>query len=192
MYSQNNEEEIILSHIGDKVGRFLEIGSYDPISLSNTRALVERGWAGVYVEPSPRCMRSFMSEYEGNEKIELCMAAITKKRGVMAMHDADAVSTFSDSHKSLWENSVSFTPVPVQCITIKDFIGLYGDAFDFISIDVEGTNLELLQEAKDILFTNTSLVCIEHEGKEQEMISIFETIGFTAINQNGENIIFKR
>lgn len=33
--------------------RFLDIGCWDPITFSNTRALVELGWSGVMIEPAP-------------------------------------------------------------------------------------------------------------------------------------------
>lgn len=44
MYSQNNEEEIIIKHLSNiHNGKFVEIGSYDPFKFSNTRKLVELG-----------------------------------------------------------------------------------------------------------------------------------------------------
>lgn len=54
MFSQFQEEAAILTAFeGKTVGRFLEIGAWDPITFSNTRALVELGWSGVMIEPSP-------------------------------------------------------------------------------------------------------------------------------------------
>lgn len=38
---------------GETVGRFLDVGSWDPITFSNTRALFELGWSGVMIEPAP-------------------------------------------------------------------------------------------------------------------------------------------
>mgnify|MGYP000961084393 CR=1 FL=1 len=54
MYSQNNEEEVILKYLGDSTGTFLDIGAFDGITFSNTYELVKRGWKGVMVEASPR------------------------------------------------------------------------------------------------------------------------------------------
>ncbi len=53
MYSQNDEERVILELVGDGKGRFLDIGAFDGVMFSNTRALVERGWCGICVEPNP-------------------------------------------------------------------------------------------------------------------------------------------
>lgn len=53
MYSQYFEEQYILAALEGEPGRFLDIGGYHPTDKSNTRALVELGWTGVIVEPSP-------------------------------------------------------------------------------------------------------------------------------------------
>ena len=54
MSSQYNEEEIILKELGESAaGSFLDIGAWHPTIFSNTRCLIERGWHGVIVEPSP-------------------------------------------------------------------------------------------------------------------------------------------
>lgn len=52
MYSQYGEDDVFLPLLSDN-GRFLDIGAWDPITFSNTRALIERGWSGVMIEPSP-------------------------------------------------------------------------------------------------------------------------------------------
>jgi hypothetical protein len=58
-YSQHKgEEEAILQLFHDgkdaqQAGKALDIGAWSPTTFSNTRALYERGWELVLVEPSP-------------------------------------------------------------------------------------------------------------------------------------------
>ena len=52
-YSQNNEQEFILNYFNGYKGTFLDLGAYDGIELSNTRALMELGWLGMCFEPNP-------------------------------------------------------------------------------------------------------------------------------------------
>jgi len=55
-YSQFHEQIAILNALNpspETPGRFLDIGAFDPITFSNTRALVELGWSGVMIEPAP-------------------------------------------------------------------------------------------------------------------------------------------
>lgn len=52
-YSQNGEDgviEEILKRMGIKQGWFVEFGAWDGKYLSNTYALVEKGWKGVEIE----------------------------------------------------------------------------------------------------------------------------------------------
>jgi hypothetical protein len=55
MYSQYNEEDLILAafEVPSEAPLFLDIGAWHPTIFSNTRALIERGWGGVIIEPSP-------------------------------------------------------------------------------------------------------------------------------------------
>lgn len=61
-YSQFDEEQHVLAAFSHKTepGRFLDIGAWDPITFSNTRALFELGWSGVMIEPSPGPMVEIM------------------------------------------------------------------------------------------------------------------------------------
>ena len=54
-YSQYGEDLIILGAFAGRTepGTLLDIGAWHPTIFSNTRALIELGWAGVIIEPSP-------------------------------------------------------------------------------------------------------------------------------------------
>jgi hypothetical protein len=59
-YSQFGEQAAILQAADKGLDnpspedrRFLDIGAWDPITFSNTRALFELGWSGVIIEPAP-------------------------------------------------------------------------------------------------------------------------------------------
>ena len=54
-----NMGDVAVINIARYQAQFLEIGAYHPEEFSNTRALVELGWGGVYVEPSPKCFKTF-------------------------------------------------------------------------------------------------------------------------------------
>jgi len=57
-YSQFEEQSAVLNAFARNGefandGRFLDIGAWDTVKFSNTRALYELGWSGVMIEPSP-------------------------------------------------------------------------------------------------------------------------------------------
>ena len=55
-YSQYGEDQIIAAEFlrRESANRFfLDIGAWHPTIFSNTRLLIEQGWSGVIIEPSP-------------------------------------------------------------------------------------------------------------------------------------------
>jgi hypothetical protein len=56
-YSQNGEEQVILDifdTLGITKGHLVDLGAGDGVSMSNTRALLERGWTGDLYDGDPR------------------------------------------------------------------------------------------------------------------------------------------
>src|SRR6186713_1166854 len=65
MYSQNNEEQIILDYFREgKRGKVLDIGANDGITFSNSAKLIELGWSAVLVEPSPIAYQRLLQQHK--------------------------------------------------------------------------------------------------------------------------------
>lgn len=65
-YSQNGDDGIIgqiFSVIRDGPGLCCEFGAWDGIHLSNTRALIQRGWRGVMIEADPGKFSELQENY---------------------------------------------------------------------------------------------------------------------------------
>jgi len=198
MYSQNNEEEVIIAYFqGKKEGKFIDIGAYNPFRFSNTRKLYELGWSGVFVEPSSVCFGKFMEEYKNDPRIELCNYAIGSATGKLKFYDSegDAISTTCESHKKLWESRTKYKETEVECIAMDTFISVHGKNVDFLTLDTEGANLELfdLLIKQDAFMSRVQLLCIEHEGHNEYMTNKLRDMGFSKkLLYNAENIIVGR
>ena len=134
--------------MGVTTGRFLEIGAYDGKVFSNTFRLAQLGWRGVCVEPSPTVFPSLIKNYAGNDKIILVNAAVTPAvPKLVEWYDSsgDAISTTSPAHKDKWEKGqkVKYSTFWVYGTPINALFKQFGYDFDFINIDVEGTNAEM-------------------------------------------------
>lgn len=195
-YSQNDEDIYITSYFtGLENGKFIDIGGFDPFRFSNTRLLYESGWNGVIVEPSPKCFKSFIKEYDGNPKIKLINAAISGEDGDTKFFEAngDAISTTEIPHKVKWENSgVVYNEITVPTISMSRFINENGKGTDFISIDTEATNYSLFLMLPDWFLTNLKMICIEHDNHYQEIEAIIYKYGFKKMYLNAENIILAK
>ena len=194
-YSQNDEQDYILRYfLSHPPAKFIDIGGFDPKALSNTRCLVEMGWSGVYVEPSPKCMANFVMEYGDNPKIQLVEKAIAMDDGTMEFWESngDAVSTFDLKHKDKWSSFVKFDPIQVQTVTMGDFIEEHGEGTKFLSLDVESMNYMLFLQIPPDFWDEIHMCVIEHDGHHAEMTRILQGFGFSKLAQNSENIIMAK
>lgn len=194
-YSQNNEENLIAQVFDGKTdGRFLDIGAYDAKLLSNTRALYERGWSGVMVEPSPGPMTTLLKEYGNDPRITLVMAAVTKCAGMVKMHATDdAISTSSEVALKIWQDDgyKFYGSFLAQSITLELLVYLFGVNFDFIDIDVEGGSADLFLAALTFPL-RPRLYCVEHDHRHAELVPIAAKKGYRELARNGENCLFVR
>ena len=88
MYSQNNEEQIVTRYFGNTGGTFLDIGANDGITLSNTFALSNIGWAGTLVEASPKAFARLQECYQHMKGYELIHTAVGTHNGKIILHES--------------------------------------------------------------------------------------------------------
>jgi FkbM family methyltransferase len=196
IYSQNSEQTVILDYFGtssgrpDFNGRFLDIGAYNGKTFSNTYALAKLGWKGVCIEPSPSCFKELIQLYHLTPEIECVNAALAVNNGIVKFWDSngDAVSTTNEAHKEKW-SIVGFKQFYVNTITIKDVINYFGVTYDMVSLDVESTNIEILNTLP-LDAMGVKLICVEYDGRPGDVINYCK--GFKEIHRNGENIIMAR
>lgn len=195
MYSQNNEESIILSLTGDN-GTFIDIGAYDGVTFSNTRALLDKGWRGYLIEPSPSVIPALWKNMKDfHHRVVIIESALTPSYdGEIELHDSggDAVSTTLISHRTKWSNHATFTTSTVKAISIETLFNRTRYGCDFINIDVEGGNLDILLSLPMQKLNKLSLVCVEHDYHYDKMINFMKGYGFAEVHRNGENLIFHR
>lgn len=194
MYSQTQEEHWILQACPEPTGKFLDIGAWNAICLSNTRALFERGWGGVLVEPSPLPFGKIEAEYSGVERVVAVNAAVTIEPvpTVDMWISEDAVSTTDRESWEKWRDHAHFEPeqITVAAVTLEDLYERFGP-FDFVSIDTEGTSVDLCLR----LFTlghRPKCICVEHDERIVELMSVAAPLGYAATYMSGENLILVR
>ncbi len=72
-YSQNGEEEHILHYlyaIGLKTGHLVDLGAGDGVTMSNTRALLERGWTGNLYDGDPKGAKDVIKHWITKDNID--------------------------------------------------------------------------------------------------------------------------
>ena len=195
-YSQNLEEEIILDYFKDYRGNFIDIGSNDGMTLSNTYALIQKGWGGVYIEADPEAFKRLKFNIPERKGLYFYPYALADHNGETTMYqsssllktgDVGLVSTLVKEETDRFKSVVQYNEITVKCFKWKTYVNRFRiKKFDFISLDIEGMDLTVL---KDIDLTETKLVCVEWNGKDKEKYDALMS-GFRLIHTNGENLIY--
>lgn len=187
-YSQNREQDIIVEYF--KVnGTFLDLGAYDGVNLSNTRALVKKGWKGVMVEASPRVFERLILNCRGYD-ITLLNFAVSDHDGIVRFFDnLNAVGTMHFAETKRWGTSEQFDQIEIECRDIKTVLQeLKYPVYDFVSIDCEGEDLNLLKRI-DFTKYKTKMVCVEWNSRDQHLYDEVMS-GWKLVHKNAENLIY--
>ena len=187
-YSRWGEQDAIVGFFGDgKPGRFLDLGAFDGVTESNTRALVECGWAGVCVEANPANFLRLLAGIGQYPKVRALCAAISPSACPSAFHESihAECGTCAASHRLGKELRRSYY---VGSVTAAQIAQTFGADFDFVSLDVEGVDLDVLPTLGPLLDA-TRLLCIEivkpnepfNPAYKAEMLRVAARLGFTRI-----------
>ena len=153
MYSQNNEDEIILNWFQQKENSksapycLLDIGANDGKTYSNSLLLIENGFEAHLLEPSSVYSRC-KSLHNGNELVSVYQVGIAEESGTIEFYESGSfdgedkalLSCINPEEMKRWGNSVSFEKTEAKFLTFEHFINnnnLIKKKFDFVTIDAE-------------------------------------------------------
>lgn len=189
VFSQRDEEAVILAN-APATGRFLDLGAYDFLTFSNTRALADRGWPGVLVEPSPQAFSNLIHNAGHQNLIRINAAATADRSGLIEFFATPhAYATHDRKHMEKWGKHL-FSSIHVACIPVFAIISQFGP-FDFINIDTESSSFDLLK-AIDLQAAGCQLVCVEKDDNRDAIALYLASKGFAVIHETAENLIGKR
>jgi|TARA_B110000211_G_scaffold20074_1_gene20872 FkbM family methyltransferase len=180
-------------------GFYIDVGCYHPIRISNTKFLYDKGWNGINIDISKRSIDLF--DIARKKDINLNIGVGNKNRTSVAyfkkaLFHANTID-YEHSKKFLGESEKK--KIKVQ--TLNSIINKYAKnkKIDFIDIDCEGKDMEVLQ-GLDLKRNKIDLVSVEMHGydkntqrKGQLIFNIMKKNKYKKIYGNyPDNIIFKK
>lgn len=150
-HAQNFEDVRLWRAFSDiSEGRYLDIGTQDPVRDSVSLAFYERGWRGVHVEPTPTYAAALRAARPDETVIE---AAVSNAPGPIQFFEipetglSTGVGEIADRHaKAGWEHRL----IAVPTVTLAGLFDLMGDApIHWLKIDVEGMEAEVIKSWGD-------------------------------------------
>ncbi len=131
-------------------GFFVDVGAHHPVRYSNTWYFYKKGWKGINVEPTPTAMRAF--NWLRRRDVNLNIGVAEKKDHLtFYCFNEPALNSFSreaslNAAKNSHYRIISELSIPV--LPLKEILENHvpaGQKIDFMTIDVEGLDLEVLR-----------------------------------------------
>jgi FkbM family methyltransferase len=150
-YSQTGEDAI-LAHLlfGHDSGFYVDVGAFHPVKFSNTYYFYQRGWMGINIEPTPGQIGLFKKLRPRDINLAL---AVSRARGRIRLTTFNEPAVNS-SDKQMIDRHIKtgqFHPtgeIVVEGYPLAEILEAYmppGRHLTFLSVDVEGMELEVLE-----------------------------------------------
>lgn len=208
-YSQRDEEKFIFEFFSKhppKHRTFCDVGAFDGIEFSNTRALFDAGWTGVLVEPLPQKAEILSKNYAGSDCIVIQSAVgNTDNRGRLVnmfvphggRHDWASTCLPGEMKRADWSSLTWFPLDGIPLMSLREVLDRFGKPVDFLSVDCEGMDVEVLESAR---FAKGSplpaLIMVEHNDNRNDALKLlYDTLtplGYANVFDNKLNAGFAR
>jgi FkbM family methyltransferase len=149
-YAQN-AEDVVLARLfaGRAGGRYVDVGAGDPVEASVTKHFYDLGWRGVNVEPVPALADKLAAARPEDVTLPVAIGA---KAGTVVLHVVAGEwgwSTLDDQLASTYRGSRGWTvrDVEVEMVTLAAVLDEHPGPIDFLKIDVEGAEQEVIEGA---------------------------------------------
>lgn len=199
-YSQDGQDKFLVENLfkNKNTGFYVDIGANDGITLSNTKILEDIGWDGVCIEPLPDSFNKLIK----NRKCESYNVAINDNNSEIEFLKIDGYSemlsgileNYDPRHLERIEREVKNYGGKKEIIKVKGikFSELIKEKnIDYISIDVEGSELNILRSI-DFNFHNINYISVENNYGTKEIEDYLSTFGFVFLTNIGADNFFKK
>lgn len=180
---------------------FVEVGGFDGVHFSNVRRLHEQyGWSGISLEPVEKNFIRLQKAYEGTS-VRCVRTAVNNEEGTVEINVStyphlrdwgSDVATINDAEMKRWEvfnTEWKKERVPMKKLTtILDEQGV--TEFDFLTIDVEGLDLAVLQSL-DFSRFRPAFIVVEYNGIDGEsFVNFMNGKGYDLAHDNKQDLFF--
>jgi len=135
--SQSGEDMILRQLMDDKKdGFYVDVGAFHPKVFSNTYYFYKKGWRGVNIEPNRKMWRLFGISRKRDVNLNLGVGSRREKRKYLSCVEP-SLNRFGK------KGGEEVLVMPLRNI-LQKYVPV-GQKIDFLSVDVEGMEMEVLK-----------------------------------------------
>lgn len=151
-YALNGEDLILREMLGHKTGFYVDVGAHHPFRFSNTYFFYKQGWRGINIDAMPNSMKLFERFRPRDINIE-CGITFNGGGGNMIYYSFNepALNGFTPILEHKYDSHPLYKlveKISIPTYTLEATLDKYlppHTSIDFLSVDVEGLDLEVLQ-----------------------------------------------
>ena len=151
-YWSQEGEDIILRRIFEnkRSGFYVDIGAHHPYRFSNTYYFYRIGWRGINIDANPQSIELFNKYRKRDMNLNLAIG-LNKRIMKYYMFNEPALNTFDEylaKERNNFNNYKIINTKEVEVYPLKDILDKFlpkGQEIDFMSIDVEGLDFEVIK-----------------------------------------------
>jgi FkbM family methyltransferase len=150
-YSQEGEDMILRRLFdGRHKGLYVDVGAHHPMRFSNTYFFYRQGWRGINIEPNPDAAPVFRLLRRRDIHVQAGVGAATSVMRYWCF-DEPALNTFDEALMRERVSRTHYRVLESRMVAVDRLDSILGrylpgnQKIDFMSIDVEGRDLQVLQ-----------------------------------------------
>jgi FkbM family methyltransferase len=185
IFRQEVEDDVLDTYFSNrKPGYFIEVGAFDPELLSQSKRLEDNGWSGLMIEACEehaiRCRKNRTSKV-----IQVACGSPAQHGTTMKLAKLGGLSTVRADR---FENDWRYDEYEIVSVVTLDSIleVQQPTSIDFISIDVEGAEMDVLA-GFDISRWKPPLVLIEDHIENDSIHRFMKAHGYKRVRRTGDN-----
>lgn len=202
-WSQEGEDQILCRMFENQTfGFYVDVGAHHPKRFSNTYLFYKRGWRGINIDALPGSMRSFSNIRKRDINLEL---GVGSSEGWLDYYSFDepALNTFSRqlalTRKNDGKSGNLKEIIKVKVLPLSSVLDQYlpkDQTIDFMSIDVEGLDYEVLR-SNDWVKYRPKVVLVEVLGSDilevdrNEISTLMRSHGYAFFAKSLNTVFFK-
>lgn len=205
-YSQDGEDAVLLSFYEDKAGYkgfYVDIGALHPLRFSNTQLFYELGWRGINIDAMPGSMKEFDDVRPEDINVEAGISS-TGSELIFYSFKESALNSFNEeiSEKRIADGWELENKKSIKTFSINEILDKYlpkNQKIDFINIDAEGLDLEIIKSLDWTKYRSDFLLIEELSLKNRdviefgknEMYKYLKDLGYMIVAKTKRTLIFK-
>ena len=189
-YGEFGEDIMVNRFFKNKeIGLYIDIGAYHPFKGSLTQKLYKKGWHGVNIDISKTSIDLFKIARPKDININCAIGKVTEETIFFE-------NSKINQQNSLIRQNLNQKEVEIKCYELNDILIFNKiEKVDYINIDTEGTELDVLkglsfQKIKPSLLTIEDNDFDLDSDSKKEKIAYMKNQGYVLINNIGVTMFF--